>query len=566
MTYKYYQDRPATLTKEFASAEYAKLTERIEAAESSTTDDAWLSLYVDWNALNSYLGGELNRLNYAQSKDMSDPVIDETFRYFREQIIPNSEEGESTLAQALLRSKHRDAVANRYGTQLVTKMQAAVKPLAAINSALRIVEGELVNRYNKLISTTAVVVGGSLVTRAVAEGMLTDKDRDVRKEAFLAVRAWFSDHRDEIATIFDELVRVRDVMGKNLGYENFVPLGYLRMGRSDYGPEESKRFRSVVLKYAVPLRKRLVEFHANELGIETLKPWDTGYRPSLTLPIGIAPVANQLDNAQKVFDGLSPRLGAHFARMRNEGLIDLENRKGKMAGAFCTSFSDEGRAAILCNSTGDERDVGILMHEMGHAFQAWESQKIEAVDLQWPTSDAAEIFSMGMEFLSMKGMEHFFSPENAEKVRKKRWLQGIIQICSTCVVDEFQHWVYENPAATLDERDEEYCRIWDIYMEGIDYSGLPKEKAVWWYMVHHIFNTPFYFLDYAIAETAAMQLALMDARDSQRALHTYLRLCEIGGSKSVLEIFASAGMRSPFDETLIRDLMEYAALELRDYL
>jgi M3 family oligoendopeptidase len=248
--------------------------------------------------------------------------------------------------------------------------------------------------------------------------------------------------------------------------------------------------------------------------------------------------------------------------MVGEGLIDLENRPNKYAGAFCTTFSDEGRAAILCNSTGDEDDVGTLMHEMGHAFQAWESSAIESVDLQRPTFDVAEVHSMGMEYLSMKEMSHFFSDENAEKVRRGRWREAVEILCYIGIVDEFQHWVYENPNCTTKERDQAWSKIWDIYKPGIDFTGMEDQKIARWYAQGHIFRAPFYYIDYAIAETGAMQLALMDASDKEKALGTYLKLCQMGGRESVLTIFKSSGLRSPFDPKLMQELMEHAASEL----
>ena len=204
--------------------------------------------------------------------------------------------------------------------------------------------------------------------------------------------------------------------------------------------------------------------------------------------------------------------------MRTEGLIDLENRKGKQAGAFCTSMPDEGRVAIFCNSTGDEGDVGTLVHEMGHAFQAWESQKIEAVDLQWPTSDGAEIHSMGMEFLSLPHLSWFFNPDEAKKFSRHHIYDVVMLMCYICVVDEFQHRVYEHPEATPEHRDRAWNAIWDKYIPGLDFSGMEEYKYARWYAQGHIFESPFYYIDYAIAQTAAMQLGMMDQQDHDKAL------------------------------------------------
>lgn len=561
-TYKHIPNRPAKLTAEYLHGEYQTLIGRIDAAEQAASPDGWLALYADWNALKSYAGSEGSRINHEQSKDMSDPAREEADRYYREAVTPVADEGNSALVNALLKSQHKGAIAQRYGAHLIRTLETTVEPLAPVNSELRVKEGNLVNEYDKLVASGEVTVNGKAVTLAVARSLTGSEDPDTRRQAFTAYRQWFLDHHDELAAIFDELVALRDQMGRNLGHTTFIPLGYLGMGRTDYGPEEAARFREAVRRYAVPVQSALFARQARELGTPTLKPWDVEYDPSLSLPSGIAPVEHQLDKAQQVFDALSPVLGGHFQRMRTEGLIDLENRKGKRAGAYCTSFPDEGRVAILCNSTGDEDDVRTLMHEMGHAFQGWESQAIEAVDLQWPTSDACEVHSMGMEFLSMREMDVFFSADQADKFRRNRWRQSVELLCYVSIVDEFQHWVYEHPEATADERDQAWQRIWDVYKPGIDFSGAEDYKHARWYAQGHLFWMPFYYIDYAIADTGAMQLALLDAQDRDKALDAYLALCRIGGTKSVLDIFASAGMRSPFDPELMKDLMAMAAKEL----
>ncbi|KXK56374.1 MAG: M3 family oligoendopeptidase [Chlorobi bacterium] len=562
MNFKHFPNRPANVTAEFIREQYAALTARIEAAESAETAAAWLELYADWNALKSFSDSEGSRRSHAQSKDMNDPEREESYRYYREEIRPVAENANSELLAALLNSRWRDAVGERYGNHLVDVLKTAVEPLAPINSDLRVKDGDLVTQYDKIVAGGEVTVEGKTMTLPAARSLMKSASLETRRSAFLAHRSWFLQHRDSIAPIFDQMVQIRHQMGTNLGHTNFVPLGYLGMGRTDYGPAEAAAFRQNVRQFVVPLQKKIYDRQAAQLGETTLKPWNVEFDPATTLPAGIAPVAEQLDRAERLFTKLSPELVGHFVRMRAEGLIDLENRKGKRAGAYCTSFSDEGRVAILCNSTGEEGDVGTLMHEMGHAFQGWESQAIEAVDLQWPTSDACEIHSMGMEYLSMRHMDEFFTSEEAEKFRRNRWKAAVEIICYICIVDEFQHWVYENPTATPDERDAAWSRIWDTYLTGIDYTGLEEYKYARWYAQGHIFGSPFYYIDYAIAETGAMQLALIDADDHQKAMESYLELCRIGGTKSVLNIFRSVGLRSPFDAEVMRDLMAHAAQEL----
>ncbi len=562
MKYKHYSERPEEMTAEFVAEEYGRLTDRIEAAESAESPDAWLALFADWNALKSYVSGEGSRRSYELSRDMSNPEREAADKEYRDLIVPVSDDANSRLVAALLGSRHRDAIADRYGRHLIRSLETAVEPLAPVNRDLRVEASDLINQYDKIVAAGEVEVDGRTVTLAVARSMQSSERPEIRRQAFIAYRQWFLDHRAELADIFDRIVALRHRMAVNLGHDNFVPLGYLAMGRTDYGPEQVDAFREGVRRYAVPLQTALMERQAEALGTATLKPWDADYDPALSLPSGVAPVEGQLERAQQVFNQLSPVLGGHFQRMRDEGLIDLENRRGKRAGAFCTSFPDEGRVAIFCNSTGDQKDVGTLMHEMGHAFQGWESQPIEAVDLQWPTSDACEVHSMGMEYLSMRHMDEFFSEEDAEKFRRGRWKDAIELVCYICVVDEFQHWIYEHPEASPEERDQAWSRIWDVYKPGIDFSGVEQYKYARWYAQGHIYWMPFYYIDYAIAETGAMQLALIDSEDPSKAMQRYLRLCQLGGTRSVLDIFSDVGLRSPFDPHLMRDLMHYAAGQL----
>jgi M3 family oligoendopeptidase len=559
MTYKYYQDRPGTLTSEFVREEYQKLIDRIPNADASASPETWLALYADWNALSAFVYSETSRIHHALSKDMTNPVLEEREKYQREEVQPAAEDANSQLLLSLLSSRHKDAIGNRYGMHLLRVLETQIEPLSPINIDLRVKAGELTTKYDKTVASGEVLYRGELITLSKARSLQSSEDAGIRKEAFEIYRKWFLDHHDELASIYDELTKLRDKMGRNLGHANFIPLGYKAMGRTDYGREEAKKFRENIRKYAVPVQTMLFKARAEKLGTPTLKPWDVAYDPDLSLPSNIAPVNMQLDKAQRIFEKISPILASHFVRMRNEGLIDLENRKGKRAGAYCTSFSDEARVAILCNSTGDSEDIRTLTHEMGHAFQGWESQPIEAIDLQWPTSDACEIHSMGMEFLAMRYIDEFFSDDLAEKYKRNRWKDAIETMCYIAVVDEFQHWVYENPNVTLTERDAAWSKIWDMYKPGIDFTGCELYKYARWYAQGHIFDMPFYYIDYAIAETGAMQIALMDESDHNKTVGAYLELCRIGGTKSVLDIFKSVGMRSPFDENLMRELMSHAA-------
>lgn len=562
-TFKHYPQRPDSLSPEYLRLEFAGILGTLPSADAAAEPALWLEAIARWNALRAYVEGERARLGYAYSKNCLDPTLEAQDRYFREQIMPVQEEGESQFLRALAATPHRAAIAARHGQYFLDRMAAGQQTVEAVNSDLRVQLGELATQYDKAIAEGEVTVGGEAMTLTKALGIAQGSDQaQVRREAYVAYREWFVRNRESLADLYSRMVALRDQMGRNLGHANFVPLGYAGMSRTDYGPAEAARFRRGVREHFVPFHRKLIARQAQELGSATLKPWDAGFHPSLSIPLGAVPVQGQLDAAQRVFSRLSPQLAKHFQHMRANGLIDLENRKGKRGGAFCTSFPDTGEVAIFCNSTGQATDVRTLTHEMGHAFQASESQAIELVELQWPTADAAEIHSMGMEYLSLKHIGEFFADEeHARRFRKKRWTGAVELVCYICVVDEFQHWVYENPGASANERDAQWDRIWETYIPGVDFSGIEPYRSARWYAQLHIFRLPFYYIDYAIAETGAMQLAALDAKDPEAALERYMELCRIGGTRSLLDIFKSAGLKSPFDEGVMAALAQHAARE-----
>lgn len=564
MKYAHIPDRPSTLTKEWTAGAYSALTERIPAAESSDGPEAWIELSEDWNALKSYVNSEQSRLNYRFTKDMTNPEAEAAERAHRQEVVPTAEDGEAKLVAALLGSRHSAAVGARFGDQLLRVLRVGEPALAPENSDLRVEISDLAKDYDKTVAGGEVDVLGETMTLSKARSRTISPDPALRRAAYEAHWGWFIEHRDQLAEIFDGQVKRRDEMGRRLGHANFVPLGYAMMGRTDYGPEESAMFRESVRNHASPIYEELMKGQARSLGTPTLKPWDAGYHPELDLPLDAAePIGEQLDKMGRVLSRLSPKLLKHFERMRAEELIDLENRKGKASGAYCTAFSDEGRAAIFCNSTGGATDVGTLVHEMGHAVQAWESMPIEAVDLRWPTSDAAEIHSMGLEFLSLPYLDEFFTEEQQQTFARGRWKKAITLCCYVCTIDEFQHWVYENPTASWQDREDAFVRIRDTYQPGFDWTGDAAPYApTRWYGQLHLFRYPFYYIDYAIAETSAMQLGMLDARDHGACLEKYLALCQLGGTKSLLGILESAGLKSPFDPKLMPELMAHAAREV----
>ncbi len=563
MTYSHFPQRPDILTSAFVEREYGRMLEKARDAEREEEPEAWIDLMREWNAFTSYIGSEGSRRNHRLNRNMFNEEAEESMNVFRQSIAPAFESGEERLTRALLESRHLPAIEEEFGSYRIERFRVAQEGLAAINSELRVRERNLTNRYTKLMAGAEVEFDGERMSLQSVGSRTNTPDEEVRKRAWNAVRGFFVEKRVEFGEIFDELVKIRHEMARNLGHETYTPLGYSGMLRTDYGPEEAATFRAQVLEHIVPVNTAASLKDAEEHGTERMLPWNSSYIPSRTIPRGVVPVERQLDLAEEFFESVAPELSHHFRKMREEDLIDLENRKGKRSGAYCTTFSDEERVAILCNSVGDAGDIRTLIHEMGHAFQGWESQAIESVSLRRPTSDAAELHSMGLEHIGLKGVGVFFDEDQSDRFRRSRLMHSINVLCYVCVVDEFQHWVYAHPEATPGEREENWVRIRRTYLPGVDYSGYEEFEKTAWYGQGHIFWRPFYYIDYAIAEIGAIQLGMVDSEDPERAMKNYVDLCRLGGQKSVVGIFESAGLRPPFGETsLMYEIAGYLAERL----
>lgn len=564
MNYAHHPQRPRELTGEWAKRAYEALFDRVPGAEAAEGPALWLELFADWNELKSYLDSEESRANYRLSKDLENSTAEEAARFLREEVMPHVHDGDARLTAEMLASSHAEAIAEHYGEQLLRVLRVKQAVLAPVNRDLRKREAELGIRYDKLIASGKVTIEGESHCLTFANSLLRSEDGATRRAAFEAYYGWFVEQREELAEILDEIVQVRDAMGRTLGHANYVPLGYSVMERVDYGVQEAAGFRAAVREHVSPLFRDLMRSQAQAHGTQVLAPWDIGFFPGLSLPTNVAgPIGEQLDKMERVMERLSPRFAAHLRKMRERGLIDLEARDGKQAGAYCIEFHDEPSAAILCNSTGEEEDIGVLAHELGHAFQGWESQWIEAVDLRSPSSDACEIHSMGMEFLCLPYLDEFFRPEQSAQLEHSRWRLGVMVIAWNTVIDDFQHWLYTRPAASYEEREAEFARLCSVYLPGVDWPGAGKAyQPSNWYRIPHLYKYPFYAIDYALAELGAMQFGLLDVQDHDACLETYLELCRLGGTQSLKGLLKSSGLRSPFEPKLIADLMQHARSKL----
>ena len=347
-------------------------------------------------------------------------------------------------------------------------------------------------------------------------------------------------------------------MARKLGFSNFVELGYKRMKRVDYNQQDVERFRAEVRRHVVPLGIELRKRQAADLGLDTLYFWDEGVQDIQGNPKPLGDHDWMVERATEMFDAMGPELGDFFRLMNAAHLMDLKNREGKAGGGFCTAFPSFEVPYIFANFNGTKGDVEVFTHEIGHAFQNYMSREQTLLDYLWPTFESCEIHSMGLEFLTWPHMEKFFG-DGASRFRRTHLIQGLLFLPYGVAVDHFQHLVYSQPNATAADRHAMWQEVERLYLPWRNYGDLPHvADGGFWQFQRHIYLHPFYYIDYTLAQTCALQLWGKAEKDRAGTLADYVALCKRGGEAPFQSLARSANLISPFDENCLGDVIARA--------
>ena len=479
-----------------------------------------------------------------------------------DQHLPATEAWRMDYYRALLASPHREALQARFGKQLFDTAELSIKTFQPeiVEDLQR--ENKTSSRYMQLKGGAAIKLDGETYNLSSISPLEQVNEREKRQAASTAKWGWYAENRDEIESIYDELVTIRTGMATKLGYDNFVGLGYARMNRTDYGPEQVRVFREEVKKHIVPIAQELYRRQAERIGVDRLHYYDTAFQFPDGNPKPSGEMADTVNAARKLYDGLSQETGEFFRLLEDRQLMDLEAKDGKATGGYCTYINDYGAPYIFSNFNRTSHDVDVLTHEFGHAFQVYSSRHQKPIEYNWPTFDAAEIHSMSMEFFAYPGVPDFFG-EDADKYFFSHLAGTMRFLPYGCAVDEFQHLVYENPEWTPAERNAAWKGLEAEYLPHLDYSDMPYlDAGTFWQGQQHIFSVPFYYIDYCLAQICAFQFWLKDRKDHDAAWSDYVRLCEAGGSKSFLGLVELANLENPFET----GVMEKIAGVIREQL
>ncbi|MBH0158408.1 M3 family oligoendopeptidase [Fictibacillus sp. 5RED26] len=457
--------------------------------------------------------------------------------------------------EALVQSPFKDELERKWGSQLFRLAELKVKTYSEDVLEDLKQENKLSSEYVKVMASAKIEFDGKELNLAQLSPYVQSADRETRKAASIAANAFLSSNQEKFDSIYDELVKLRTGIAKKLGYSTFTELAYDRMGRTDYNAADVKVFREQVKDIIVPLCTKLKKRQQKRIGLHEFKFYDEPFCFTTGNPKPQGDAEWIVNQSKQVFSGLSQETGAFFNYMAEDELMDLESKSGKAPGGYCTYLQDYTAPFIFTNFNGSDNDVRVLLHEIGHAFQMYTSRVFEVPEYQFPTLEACEIHSMSMEFLTYPWMDKLFG-KDTEKYLYSHLTGAVEFIPYGVAVDEFQHFVYDNPDASASERRSKWRDLEKTYLPHRDYDGLEYlENGGFWHRQGHIFRSPFYYIDYTLAQICALQFWKRAGEDSERAWEDYFALCQKGGSLPFTKLVEEAGLISPFEKGCVASVV-----------
>ena len=532
----------------------AKAAEVVEKLTKAQTAQEQIDAYYEFETASktaetmgtiAYVRHTINTKDefYAQEQDWLD------------EVMPQMEELTQQVSLALLQSPFRKELGDALGHMLFTNLEIAVRSFKPELMELMMEENKLSSQYQKLYASAMVEFDGKTMPLPLLGPYKQSTDRAVRKAAYETEGRFFDEHQEELDEIYDKLVKNRTAQAKLLGYENYLPLGYDRMGRNCYGPEKVAQFREQVVRELVPLVQEVKKDQKARLGLDHMYFYDD----VMQFPDGNATPQGTADDILKagldMYHDLSPETAEFIDFMYDNELLDVLSKDGKAPGGYCTSLPDYEAPFIFSNFNGTSGDVDVLTHEAGHAFAGYRAAKQGYIkDLISPTLEACECHSMSMEFLT-QDFHHLFFGDATRKYEIGHCEDALFFIPYGCLVDEFQHRVYENPDMTPAQRNELWAELEKKFRPWLDFGDLPfYGRGAGWQRQLHIYQMPFYYIDYCLAQTVAFQFWIASMENRENAWKKYLAFADKGGTCTFEELVRAADLKVPYEEGCLKEV------------
>jgi oligoendopeptidase F len=522
--------------------------------------ERWLE---DRSEAGSAIWEERNTRYIAMTSQTDDPERERAYLSFVQEIEPKVKTLFHRLDEAYLRNPHRAALPARYRLH-DRRVETRVALYRDENIPLQVQEAERETEFQKIAGAMTVPYRGEERTLPQMAKFLEEPDRATRQEAWELVARRRLQDKETLEELFDRLRALRQQIAANAGLESYRDYIFRAYERFDYGPEDCRRFHEAVEAHFVPLAERLNRERATMLGVDPLRPWDLDVDPHNRPPLRpFERTVELLDHSEAIFRRVDPELGEQFAFMREQGLLDLESRKGKAPGGYQADLTERRWPFIFMNAVGLDKDIRTLLHEGGHAFNAIAAREEPLAEYRHPPMEFAEVASMGMELLSAPHLGAFYpNPADYRRAYRER-LEGIVRIFPwIATVDAFQHWLYEHPGHTREERRRAWVETYNRFHRGVEYSGYDEELAFMWHKQLHVFLHPFYYIEYGLAELGALQVWLRSRTDYADAVTRYREALALGGTQPLPALFEAAGARFDFDDSTVGPLARELAEEV----
>ncbi len=534
-----------------------RFTARLEAAQDYP---AAREIFLEHEQAEKHLQTSVTLASIRHSIDTGDEFYDREIQYWNG-ALPELQEDQQAWTDAMLSSPWRADFSAEFGDLMFVNAEMERKTFSPDIIPQLQKENELTEEYEKLLASAQVPFRGSTYTLAQMSPFKSDPDDQTRKEAWTAEGVWYKEHQDQLDDLYDQLVRLRDQMGKILGYEGYTTLGYYRMGRNCYTSEDVAVFRGAVRKYLVPVVDQIYRAQADRLGMAypmSFSDQPLVFRSGNPKPFGTPDQI--LMQGKKFYEELSPETGEFFRMMLEGELLDVLSRKNKASGGYTACIADYNVPFIFANFNGTKDDVEVMTHEAGHAFAGWLNRDRIPQEYIWPSMEGCEVHSMSMEFFAEPWAEDFFG-KDAGKYRYSHLLSALSFIPYGTMVDHFQHEVYADPNLTPSQRHEIWKNLLSEYMPWLRLDGeIPfYSEGEGWQRQHHIYSSPFYYIDYCLAQTVALEFWAKIQEDRKEAWDCYLAYSIQGGSRTFTDLLEKAGLDSPFDENCLRRVCRTAA-------
>jgi oligoendopeptidase F len=524
--------------------------------------EKWL---LDMSELEAVISEDACWRQIRMTCDTENKELEEAFNYFCLEIQPKIQPYADRLNRMLVENPHTKELDQKEYFTYLRGVRKRIELFREANIPLYAESSVMGQQYGVISGKMTVEVDGREYTLQQASKFLENPDRSVREAVYRKMQDRRLQDKEALNDLYSKLIAIRHQMALNAGFANYRDFKFEELGRFDYTKEDSFRFHEAVREYVLPLVNKINDKKRKKLGFDTLRPWDVEAEPAGTEPL--RPFTNGEDLLTKTiacFDELNPFFGDCLRTMQTMGRFDLESRKGKAPGGYNCPLAETGAPFIFMNASGQMGDLTTMVHEGGHAIHSFLSHPLKLSSFKEYPMEIAEVASMSMELFSMDHWKLFFSDKNDLARAREHQLERVITIFPwIATIDKFQHWVYENPSHTPEERKQKWMEILQEFSsQSVDWSGLEQYREFGWQKQLHLFEVPFYYIEYGIAQLGAIGLWMQYKNNKEKALSNYMQALSLGGTRTLPELYDAAGLKFDFSKEHIKQLMSFVSAEM----